>query len=166
MSLTVWNTILSLSVIAWILVHYMYLEIRLVESVWTQVSLPNKSELAITSHSVTWNHIFSGTTGRTIAARPGAGTTITLVNLQNTQISHLKGGSITRILLVFIKQQRSVGFMQVKEQCPSKLGIAHMSTQLNILINKTKNIGQSGSTHGSTELHRVFIKNSSNRRKV
>ena len=81
----------------------MYLEIRLVESVWRQVSLPNKSELAITSHSVTWNHIFSGATSRTIAARPGTGTAITLVNLQNTHISHRKGGSmITRILLVFI----------------------------------------------------------------
>ena len=80
----------------------MYLEIRLVESVWTQVSLPNKSELAITSHSVTWNHIFSGATSRTIAARPGTGTAITLVNLHNTHISHLKGSSITRILLLFI----------------------------------------------------------------
>ena len=80
----------------------MYLEIGLVESVSTQVSLPNKSELAITSHSVTWNHIFSGATSRTIAARPGTGTAITLVNLQNTHISHLKGSSITRILLVFI----------------------------------------------------------------
>lgn len=102
MSLTALNTILTPSIIARILIHYMYLEIRLVESVWTQVSLPNKSELAITSHSVTWNHIFSGATSRTIAARPGTGTAITLVNLQNTHISHRKGGSITRILLVFI----------------------------------------------------------------
>lgn len=93
----------------------MYLEIRLVESVWMQVSLPNKSELAITSHSVTWNHIFSGATSRTIAARPGTGTPITPVNLQNTHISHLKESGITIIILVFIQTTKKCGILNVKD---------------------------------------------------
>lgn len=93
----------------------MYLEFRLVESVWMQVSLPNKSELAITSHSVTWNHIFSGATSRTIAARPGTGTPITPVNLQNTHISHLKESGITIIILVFIQTTKKCGILNVKD---------------------------------------------------
>ena len=43
--------------------------------------LPNKSEFSITPYSITWEHIFSGTSCRTVTSRSWTRTAVTFIDL-------------------------------------------------------------------------------------